>query len=261
MLAVFTHTPRSPSSSGAVPSIALAARRSTLNVPIRFTRITVSKGSSACGPRLPAVFSAHAIPAQQMEIRSPSWPAACATAASTCAASVTSACTKLAPSSSAVAAPRSGLRSAIVTRAPASTSRRAVAAPRPDAPPATGAFTPSIRIRGNLAGAHGAAPRRAGAHHAVAAEPRAHPETAGLLRAQRGRVRAVALEAHVAPGHDALAGPGSEGQRARAALLGRHRLRQPHPAADLDPDAGTPGGERHRPRPELRHPHRAHGDR
>ena len=64
------HTPRSPSSSGSLPSIAAAASRSTLNVPIRFTLMTVWNGSKLCGPRLPAVLSAQPMPAQQTEIRS-----------------------------------------------------------------------------------------------------------------------------------------------------------------------------------------------
>ena len=84
-------TPRSPSSSGSLASIAAAASRSTLKVPIRFTRMTASNGSNECGPRLPAVFSAQPMPAQQTEIRSV--PAA-STAAATCAASVTSHSTK-----------------------------------------------------------------------------------------------------------------------------------------------------------------------
>ena len=95
-------TPRSPSASGSLASIADAAKRSTLKVPIRLTRTTDSNGSSACGPREPAVFSAQPMPAQQTDIRS--GPAA-ATALSTCDPSVTSHATNRAPSSSASASP------------------------------------------------------------------------------------------------------------------------------------------------------------
>ena len=52
-------------------------------MPIRFTRMTVSNGSKACAPLRPATFSAQPMPAQQMEMRRPSSPAAAATAAST----------------------------------------------------------------------------------------------------------------------------------------------------------------------------------
>ena len=69
-------TPRSPWSSGSLASIAAAASRSTLKVPIRLTRMTVSNGSKACGAGGPAIFSAQPMPAQQTEIRSPSSPAA-----------------------------------------------------------------------------------------------------------------------------------------------------------------------------------------
>src|SRR3954451_9027372 len=61
-------TPRS-SPAGSTPSIAADARRSTLNVPSRLTRITVSNGSNGRGPRLPAVFSAQPMPAPHTEIR------------------------------------------------------------------------------------------------------------------------------------------------------------------------------------------------
>ena len=160
-------TPRSPSASGSLASMAAAARRSTLNVPIRFTRTTASKGSNACGPRLPAVFSAHPMPAQQTAIRRPS--AAC-TAASTSSAFVTSQATKRAPSSAASASPRSALRSAIVSSAPAARRRRAVAAPRPEAPPATSARDPSMRMGADpIGGSAGTAPTRPAASTAARA--------------------------------------------------------------------------------------------
>jgi len=151
--AVLTHTPRSPSSSGSLPFMAAAANRSTLNVPIRLMRSTVSNGISWCGPRLDAVRSAHPTPAQLMLTRNPSpWAAACSTAASTCPSSLTSHRTKFArsPSSLARASPLSAFRSAIVTSAPPSCSARTVASPRPDAPPATSAPEPAIFIGAEL---------------------------------------------------------------------------------------------------------------
>src|SRR5215213_8804915 len=54
-----TTTPRSPSSSGSPAAIAAAPRRSTLKVPIRFTRTTVSKGWSCAGPCLPTRSEEH----------------------------------------------------------------------------------------------------------------------------------------------------------------------------------------------------------
>ena len=69
-------TPRSPWSSGSLASIALAARRRTLKVPIRLTRMTVSNGSKPWAPLRPATFSAQPMPAQQTEMRRPSSPAA-----------------------------------------------------------------------------------------------------------------------------------------------------------------------------------------
>ena len=57
-------------SSGSLSFIAAAAKRSTLNVPIRLIRSTVSNGMSWCGPRLDAVRSAQPTPAQQTLMRS-----------------------------------------------------------------------------------------------------------------------------------------------------------------------------------------------
>src|SRR5919109_651255 len=140
MDAVITIAPRSPSAPAPPAAMAAAASRRTLKVPIKFTRTTVSNGWSAAGPSLPTVRSAQPIPAQETASLSP--PAA-STAALTCSSLVTSALTKAASSSDASAAPRSSFRSAIVTRAPRATSSRAVASPRPEAPPATSAPTPS----------------------------------------------------------------------------------------------------------------------
>ena len=63
-----TITPHSPPSSGSLPSIAAAASRSTLKVPIRLIVIVMRNGSNWCAPRLPAIFSAQPTPAQQTEI-------------------------------------------------------------------------------------------------------------------------------------------------------------------------------------------------
>ncbi len=147
--AVLTHTPRSPSPSGSLPAIAAQARRRTLNVPIRLTLMTLWKTSRSWGPCLAAIRCAQPMPAQHTEIRSPpSAPAAASTAACTGSGSITLASTKRArsPSSDASASPFSALRSAITTDAPRSCRARAVAAPSPEAPPATSAPCPSIRI-------------------------------------------------------------------------------------------------------------------
>src|SRR5438067_5046943 len=149
MLAVMTTAPRSPPSSGSFWLIAAAPRRRTLKVPIRFTRTTVSNGWSCAGPRLLTVRSAQPIPAQFTVRRiSPRASTAPATAASTSSSSVTSQrkATAASPSSRASSFARSSWRSAIATRAPRSASARAVASPSPDAPPATNAPIPSIRI-------------------------------------------------------------------------------------------------------------------
>ena len=79
MEAVLTHTPRSPSSSGSLASMALAAKRRTLKVPIRLMAMTTAKGSSAWGPREPAIFCANPVPAQFTQTRRP--PSACAATA------------------------------------------------------------------------------------------------------------------------------------------------------------------------------------
>src|SRR5205823_6635823 len=126
--------------------IAAAQWRSTLKVPIRFTRITVSKGWSWAGPLRVTTRSAQPIPAHDAAKRSPpNASTVAATAASTSASLVTSAlkARALPPSSSTRALARSPSRSAIATRAPRRTSSRAVAAPRPEAPPATSAGVPS----------------------------------------------------------------------------------------------------------------------
>ena len=57
-------TPRSPFSAGAFFAITAAARRITLNVPIRLISMTRLKSSSWAGPDRPKVFAAVATPAQ-----------------------------------------------------------------------------------------------------------------------------------------------------------------------------------------------------
>jgi hypothetical protein len=66
-----TITPRSPCSSASVFEIAAAARRSTLNVPTRFTPITVLNRSRSCGlPVLSSVRAAQPTPAHETAMRS-----------------------------------------------------------------------------------------------------------------------------------------------------------------------------------------------
>ena len=108
-------------------------------------------GISGCGPLEPVTFCAQPVPAQQMLIRRPpSASLAALTAASTAASSVTSVATNPAPSSAARAAPFSSLTSAMVSAAPCSLRRLAVASPSPEAPPMTSAPLPSICMRGTL---------------------------------------------------------------------------------------------------------------
>ena len=89
------------------------------------------------------------MPAQQTEIRSPPGASAAAsTAACTGSGSITFASMKAAfsPSSQASASPFSVFMSAMTTEAPRPCRARTVAAPRPEAPPATSALAPSILI-------------------------------------------------------------------------------------------------------------------
>ncbi len=93
---MLTHTPRSPPASGSFSDIAVAARRRTLKVPIRFTFTTLEKISRSWGPCFETVRWAQPMPAQQTEIRSPPSAAAASTAAWTCSASITFVSTNLA---------------------------------------------------------------------------------------------------------------------------------------------------------------------
>src|SRR5664279_5303913 len=149
MDAVITMTPRSPS-AGSFSSIAAAARRTTLKVPIRLMSMTFRKALRSMGPFLPTSRPGVPTPAQLTTIRrSPSsWAAAIA--ACTWASSRTSVAQKrtLAPSSAARASPGDEGRSMMTTAAPPSCSRRVVASPRPEAPPVTSATVEALISKG-----------------------------------------------------------------------------------------------------------------
>src|SRR4051794_41779677 len=142
-------TPRSPS-TGSVSTIAAAASRMTLNVPIRLTRTTFSNASSGSTPCLPSTRPGVPTPAQLTTMRSGASAVAVCTACWTPASSVTSSPAKLPPISFARSSPGDEGRSAMTTCAPASASAVAVASPNPLAPPVTIAEQPSIRIRACL---------------------------------------------------------------------------------------------------------------
>ena len=97
--AVLTTTPRCPSASAGSRLIASAARRSTLNVPIRLTPTTVRNRSRSCGPRRDTIRADGAMPAQFTARRS-CWPSSSmrARAARTPSSSVTSASSSVTPS-------------------------------------------------------------------------------------------------------------------------------------------------------------------
>ena len=126
----------------------------TRKVPIRLTWITNSNrsiGKAVISPvsRLrPAVLAALATPAQLTHTRScPCAARALAKPASTLSSRVTSTWQNRPPNSAAAASPASALRSKTATFAPASARARAVASPRPDAPPVTtAARVPSMRM-------------------------------------------------------------------------------------------------------------------
>src|SRR6185312_5519185 len=108
------------------------ASLSMLKEPSRLTLITFSKSPSAIGPSLPITRLATPIPAQFTSTRAGPWVAAAsAMAASAEAASETS------QISAATVSASLALRSQTATLAPCAASRRAVAAPNPDAPPVT----------------------------------------------------------------------------------------------------------------------------
>src|SRR5688572_24869784 len=134
---VLTITPRSPPAKGGCTLILAAARRITLNVPVRLMRTARSNVASAWGPVFPTTRSPGATPAQLIAPwMAPKAEAQSSTAAWTWASSVTSVFTKRA-SAPAADQPAASFKSAMTTLPPASASMRAVAAPRPEPPPAT----------------------------------------------------------------------------------------------------------------------------
>src|SRR5579884_936703 len=85
-------TPRSPSSNGSSRAMSAAARRITLNVPIRLTSMTRRNPSSGIAPPSRSTIRPGVpMPAQLTAMRAgPCWDRAAATAASVAAASLTS---------------------------------------------------------------------------------------------------------------------------------------------------------------------------
>jgi hypothetical protein len=109
-----------------------------LKEPIRLTLITRSKSASAIGPSLPITRLATPMPAQFTSTRAgPCALDAAATAASAEAESETSQIAAVPLISAATLSASLALRSQTATLAPWAASRRAVAAPNPDAPPVT----------------------------------------------------------------------------------------------------------------------------
>jgi hypothetical protein len=114
------------------------------NVPTRLIAIAFSKYARSCGflapvsRSLPTVFIAGAMPAQLTSTRScPCAARAFSKPASVLASSVTLTSQNTPPMSFAITSPASALRSNSATLRPLAASARAVAAPRPDAPPVT----------------------------------------------------------------------------------------------------------------------------
>ncbi len=139
--------PRSPSASGcsvSMPAADLAMQRKVPTRLIWMMRSKLATGRCRISPvalsRL-AVLTALPVPAQLTRMRSCPWAArAWAKPASTLASSVTSTRQNRPPVSRASACPAVSLRSNRATRTPLAARRRAVAAPRPDAPPVTTAL-------------------------------------------------------------------------------------------------------------------------
>src|SRR5690606_6527887 len=146
--AVLMTTPRS-SPTGSVLAMRSAPSRITLNVPTRFTLITLVNSASGKAPFLPTVLTALPMPAQFTTIRSVPSCSAASSAFDTCCSSVTSAAAKVtpSPSSSAIASPCDEGRSTMTTLAPAPCSSLTVASPSPDAPPVTSATALPTCIR------------------------------------------------------------------------------------------------------------------
>src|SRR5450631_502746 len=163
MEAVITMTPRSPS-TGLLPSIAAATRRSTLKVPTRLMSMTFRKSSRFIGPFLPTTRPGVPTPAQLTTTRKSPSSWAAEIAACTWLWSRTSAAQKrtLSPSSLARVSPGDEGRSTMTTAAPPSCSRRVVASPRPEAPPVTSATVETLICKGFLLGGWSAAEQLAG---------------------------------------------------------------------------------------------------
>src|SRR4051812_43332857 len=202
-----TTAPRSPSSPGSFCAIAAADNRSTLNVPIRLMRTTVSNGCRLAAPFLLTVRSAQPTPAHDTAKRSsPNASTVPSTAALTSSSAVTSALKAMPSSSLARSLAASSFRSTIATRAPRSASSRAVAAPRPEAPPATSAPVPRSSIGRTLSGRGQRQPKpprrvreeRLELHAGFGQLPREHVE--GELRAHLGADRLARLEGQLDPG-------------------------------------------------------------
>src|SRR5699024_4966335 len=133
-------TPRWPSSSTtSCVDMASAARRSTLNVPTRFTETADWNRSRSWTPFLETIRAAGAMPAQLTTTRSGAASVALAIAALTSSSLVTSAATSVIPVSipCSTALSMDCWRSRPNTVAPFSASDRAVALPRPEAAPVT----------------------------------------------------------------------------------------------------------------------------
>jgi hypothetical protein len=134
--------PRSPSASGgsvSMPAADLAMQRKVPTRLIWMMRSKLAVGKARISPvvlsRL-AVLMALPVPAQLIRMRSWPWAArALAKPASTWSSDVTSTAQNTPPSSCASASPALALRSNKATFTPCAARRRAVAAPRPDAPP------------------------------------------------------------------------------------------------------------------------------
>ena len=110
-------------------------------------------------PSRPTVRDAQPMPAQLIAARSGAPVAtAASTAAWTDASSDTSVRAKWPPISSAICLPRSSFRSATSTVAPAAARTRAVASPRPLAPPETIAEVPLSSMTGSIPAAASALP-------------------------------------------------------------------------------------------------------
>src|SRR4051794_15323591 len=136
-----------PSASGSVAAIAEAARRAQLYVPTRLTRRTNSNCSSGIGVRSrPMIRPARPRPALLTRMRSGPSSEAASTAARTCSSSATSAFTYAPSISAASFSPFSSCRSSTTTLLPRWASNRAVASPRPDAPPVTMADAPAMSM-------------------------------------------------------------------------------------------------------------------